>query len=652
MKVNYFKYSALILLFSSFFFTSCSDRNDSFGSVKSLKTDSISKCYQNAKDKLKPLPERIASINTSYTLSKNASIDSLEQKSLSYKIILHNKAKQYDSVLFYGRKLMVKALSTNDTVMLAKANFKIGNYFYKTSRTDSAFFYLNRSKNYHLSIKEYTKAGKRLLTMATLQNNKGDFIGSEVTAIEALEYLNPETDKKQIASVYNTLAISSNRQNNYDEAIYWYNKAISETKNQTHKLIYKNNLAIVYSKNNNFEKAINLLSKLAIDTLTINRKEKARIYDNLAYIKWLDNKNYRAEDELNRNLKIRLSENDFSGQFASYVHLIEYHKNLKQDKIAIKYAHNAYEIAKKINGAKSKVEALSYLIQLEDNPKKVANEYRRLTDSLTDARGMAKNQFAKVKYDTEKNRERVLELKAETVEKDLKLTKETSRRNILILVSTTLLIIVISIVLIWKQRIKTARIEERHDTNSRLSKKLHDEVGNDLYYLLLQLQKVSGFKNDQGNLKILKGFDTVYHKIRDFSRDNKVETGEEYGDELLSLLDSYGDDETKVITSELEANFWTAVSPLKKEELYWVLKELLTNMKRHSRASIAAVTFTKEKEKITVNYTDNGVGMNTKKIISKNGLRNVENRIKDISGTITFDSKPKEGFKATIVFKP
>ncbi|GAA4278587.1 tetratricopeptide repeat-containing sensor histidine kinase [Aquimarina mytili] len=652
MKVTCLKYSALVLLFYSLFFTSCSDRNNSIVETKSSRIDSISEYYQNARNKSKTLQQRIKSIDSAYELSINVNIDSLEKKSLSYKITLHNKAKQYDSVLFYGRVLLAKALNTKDTIMLSRANFKIGNYFYKASKLDSAYFYLNRSKNYHLSIKEYSNAGKRLLTMATIQHKKGDFIGSEVTSIEALEYLDPELDKKHIASLYNTLAISSNRQNNYNESIYWYNKAISETRNQTDRLIYKNNLATVYSKNNNFEKAIGLLSKLSIDTLTINRKEKARIHDNLAYIKWLENKNYNALDELNHNLKIRLSENDFSGQFASYVHLIEYHKNLKQDKIAIQYANNAYETAKKINGAKSKVEALSYLIQLEKNPKKVAIEYQRLTDSINVARLQAKHQFAKIKYDTEKNREKVLELKAQTAEQDLKLAKETSRRNILILISSILIIIVISVFLIWKQRIKTARLEERHDTNNRLSKKLHDEVGNNLYYLLLQLQKVSGFKNDQENLKILKGFDTVYHKIRDFSRDNKVETGEEYGDELLTLLDSYGDDQTKIITSELETSFWTEVSPLKKGELYLVLKELLTNMKRHSKASIVAITFTKEKKKIKVNYIDNGVGMNLNKLVSKNGLKNVENRIKDINGTITFDSKPQEGFKATIVFTP
>ena len=142
-----------------------------------------------------------------------------------------------------------------------------------------------------------------------------------------------------------------------------------------------------------------------------------------------------------------------------------------------------------------------------------------------------------------------------------------------------------------------ARIEERHATSSRLSQKLHDEVGNDLYHLLLQLQKAPGFSGKTHNMKILQGLDTVYNKVRDFSRDNTIETGEEYSDELLSLLDSYGDQNTKVITSELDRHIWREVSDHKKKELYLVLKELLTNMKRHSKAYLCSSNLCKRKEK-------------------------------------------------------
>ena len=150
---------------------------------------------------------------------------------------------------------------------------------------------------------------------------------------------------------------------------------------------------------------------------------------------------------------------------------------------------------------------------------------------------------------------------------------------------------------------------------------------------------------------VIQGLDAVYHKVRDFSRDNTVETGPEYEYELRSLLNSYGNNKTRIITNKLENDFWSVVSDYKKTELYWILKELLTNMKKHSEATIVSINITKEKKTIVVKYADNGKGADLSNLSQKmNGLSNVRNRIKDIKGTITFDTKPNKGFKSVIKF--
>ncbi|OIP47450.1 MAG: hypothetical protein COZ16_08105 [Flavobacteriaceae bacterium CG_4_10_14_3_um_filter_31_253] len=51
-------------------------------------------------------------------------------------------------------------------------------------------------------------------------------------------------------------------------------------------------------------------------------------------------------------------------------------------------------------------------------------------------------------------------------------------------------------------------------------------------------------------------------------------------------------------------------------------------------------------EKLTINYSDNGVGCILKK---GNDLQNTENRIQANNGTIIFESHPNEGFKAKII---
>ena len=77
-----------------------------------------------------------------------------------------------------------------------------------------------------------------------------------------------------------------------------------------------------------------------------------------------------------------------------------------------------------------------------------------------------------------------------------------------------------------------------------------------------------------------------------------------------------------------------------------MLQELLTNMKKHSNASIVVLSFEKSGKYLIINYKDNGIGTSLTK---RNGLQNTENRIQSINGTITFESEINKGFKAIIM---
>jgi len=82
-----------------------------------------------------------------------------------------------------------------------------------------------------------------------------------------------------------------------------------------------------------------------------------------------------------------------------------------------------------------------------------------------------------------------------------------------------------------------------------------------------------------------------------------------------------------------------------------VLQELMVNMQKHSSAKLVALSFDKKGNNFSINYSDNGVGVDLNSLEIKNGLLNVETRIKSINGSITFTSSLNKGFKAFISFK-
>ena len=185
----------------------------------------------------------------------------------------------------------------------------------------------------------------------------------------------------------------------------------------------------------------------------------------------------------------------------------------------------------------------------------------------------------------------------------------------------------------------------------RFSRKIHDELGNDIFYLMTQIQNKGIQLKGKEAVNVLEGLNSVYNKARDISKEyTSIDTGNKYGTELIALLNSYGNEKIKIITTQLAVNFWDKVSSENKIALYRILQELLTNMTKHSKASLVGVTFSKEKRKIIVKYVDNGIGVDPNTFNFGNGLQNVENRLHSMKGSINFESKPKRGLTVMLMF--
>jgi signal transduction histidine kinase len=80
-----------------------------------------------------------------------------------------------------------------------------------------------------------------------------------------------------------------------------------------------------------------------------------------------------------------------------------------------------------------------------------------------------------------------------------------------------------------------------------------------------------------------------------------------------------------------------------------VLQELLVNMKKHSKAQNVVIRFEQTGKQMTIQYTDDGVGMPSGNNFG-NGLTNTGTRIQGLNGAITFDNGAVKGTKILISF--
>ena len=627
--------------------------------VFSCTTSSLEQSYINqdhpytyiefAKNRECSFNERIAYLNKAEQEGKKKKNDSVILIALSYKAFLFKEQKLQDSVIITSKKMLDYAQKSQDSNQIGRAFFKIAEYFRNKNKNDSAFYYLNESKTIFEKIGDTIEAAKKNNIMGRILADDGNYSVGENLLTTALEYAKKSKDSMTISGIYQNLSIIYRERLNYDTATKYIEKALSFSQSSKHKATLNNSKFLILQGAKKYDQVIPYYKEL-IDSKPIlsSRQEYARVLDNLAYTKWLAGYTENIEKELNEAMAIRDSLQDSSGLIASYNHLMKYY-SISDPQLADKYGKKLYQLSVEQNNISDRLDALEYLRKTSNtNNHKYALLELKLKDSLLTARKLLGSNYASLIYSSKESEKKYLEEKKEKI----LINQKRIYQNV-VYGGTSLIILITSIFIYFfiRGRYQKEKIKAIHNTEKRLSKKLHDEVGNDVFYLMSQLINETETSPNANKNNVIQGLDAVYHKVRDFSRDNTVETGPEYEYELRSLLNSYGNDKTRIITNKLENDFWSVVSDYKKTELYWILKELLTNMKKHSEATIVSINITKEKKTIIVKYADNGKGTDLSKLSQKmNGLNNVINRIKDIKGTITFDTIPNKGFKSVIKF--
>ena len=315
------------------------------------------------------------------------------------------------------------------------------------------------------------------------------------------------------------------------------------------------------------------------------------------------------------------------------MHLAEYYESSNLD-LAKAYALEAFNYASLAENQDDKLEALQYLTKVSTGEKSKAYAIQsfNLNDSIRTVKLNAKNQFAKIKYDSKK-----------AIEES---QKQKQLKEYFIL---TIIILCVFGIYFYSQikKINKKKIKETaYLTETRISKKLHDELANDVHNTIA-FAETQDLENPINKEALLENLDTIYLRTRNISGENKdIDTGKNYLEKLKAMIASYGSNEINVILNIASFDD-KKVSKEIKITIYRVLQELMVNMKKHSYCSIVSIGFKSNKKSIEINYSDNGVGCSNL-LNLKNGLQNVETRIFSINGTINFDTEPEKGFKVKI----
>jgi signal transduction histidine kinase len=566
--------------------------------------------------------------------------------SIYKKVIYYSSKKQNTNALIYAKRLLKNAINDKHIEHEAKAYYKIADSQRRLNFKDSAYYFYNKSKQLYLDLNDSIQLGKSLFQLSIIESDFGNFSNSDSTAVQTLKYLKGRKTNI-IGAIYNCLAINSKKRYLYKDAISYYETALKFSKSKNSKIIYNSNIANVFKEQTNYSKAIEILEDLLKDSIS-NQKTKGRIIANLAHIRWLKNSKENVVKDLLLSESIAKKETDNYGLMTSYAHLSDYYKKANK-KSSLLYAKKFYQFSKKENSVRGQIEAIEKIVALQ-TPQKAVKYYKesiRLRDIIKEEETKRQYKFSKIKYNYEEEEKQKSKFEKLAAKNLLIAEQEHSQKKSVLIFGIILTSGLFFYIYRRKQQHKKRILQESYNTETRIAKKLHDELGNDIFNTLTKIQNPN-IKTEE----IVNDLDKIYLQTRAISHENdSIEIGINFENYFRGLVSSYNSDSCKIILKDLSSLELNNLSKDKQIVLYRVFNELFVNMKKHSKASLVVLSCKKINNDVEIIYVDNGIGFKENTIVFKNGLKNMVTRLKMINGTINFENKQDRGLKATIHFK-
>jgi len=201
------------------------------------------------------------------------------------------------------------------------------------------------------------------------------------------------------------------------------------------------------------------------------------------------------------------------------------------------------------------------------------------------------------------------------------------------------------------QQLVAAQEEERR----KLSRELHDHVGQMLTALRMELGRIERLRV-RSNTPVAEAvaesrtlIDAMVRTVRDLALGLRPSMLDDLG--LQSALEWHVRDFMRRFGLAVDLTVDAPIDRLPDQYrtcIYRVVQEALTNCARHSGASRVDVSFREREGALAITIADDGIGMNPAPRTAGLGLRGIEERVRELDGSMSIDRSPLGGTLLTI----
>ena len=613
--------------------------------------------------------------------------DSQEEPKDSTRVALElNRAKstyinQPDSSLIYARNVVSWSEKLNRPWQKAWGLKMIGVNFQMSQDFDSAIHYFKSSLELFEAEKDTLEIGKSQLSIAQMYLGKGFFDEALVRNLSARDFFEAANDFTFLSRVYDAIAQIYSATDEHKQALPYFHKSYSLTqirKDTFNMAIGLANLATVHNNLKNPDSVTYYYNQAEpLLVLTGNRYALANLQQTMGNL-------FTRSGDFRQAEKLYQDALDFYSEAGIRIGMAQTYLNYGMLKDTIGQVNKAIEYIEK-SLTLSRADGVTEIPMFASNELKVLyaklGNYKKafqtslVHDTLRDNFMSAEKQQTIANYETSfrtKEKEQQIALQQLSLDgQKVKLERNQIVIVGLIIVSLLLMVIVFLVRnraaknqdLIRKEgelRLRQAEINavinSQEKERNRFARDLHDGFGQLISVLKLNLSQLNEVTNRdmEKRAEVFKNGESVinemFTELRNICFDLMPQTLVKRG--LTSALKEFGvriNQTEKVKCEVLVFDNNERLPSLVEVSLFRITQEWVNNILKYADASVITIQITRESSEVTLTLEDNGVGFNSIDFFEGkgNGWRNIQTRLKQVSGT--FDLDTALGRKGTMV---
>lgn len=191
-----------------------------------------------------------------------------------------------------------------------------------------------------------------------------------------------------------------------------------------------------------------------------------------------------------------------------------------------------------------------------------------------------------------------------------------------------------------------SQIQTQENTFQNISREIHDNIGQKLTLAKLHLNGwiQSNLPNSNALSSVVDMISESLQDLRDISRSLSSEVILQNG--LIKALENELELVGKTSSCRFRLHILGEQSYIHSEKeliIFRIIQEALTNVLKHAHASLVNIEFIYEANQLSIVITDNGVGFDQSASINKNGLNNMQSRVRLLEGSFDVHSIRHQG---------